>query len=117
MQPEEIQQLVQRYLEGTATPDEKRLLDQWYQEGQSDPVKWFAESEHEEELLRLEMLAEIQKRTGLKKSAVLKRLWPRIAAAASILIVVSIGAFSCCIKSLWPSLLITTLSHSANRPS
>src|ERR1700761_6956997 len=93
MQPEEIQALVKRYLDGSATPAEKQLLDKWYQEGQTDPVLWFAQTENEEELLRLEMLHEIQNRTGLSEKTAPKRLWPKIAAAASILIALSAASY------------------------
>src|ERR1700733_13295457 len=93
MQPEEIQALVKKYLNGAATPEEKQLLDKWYREGQSDPIEWFAEAGNEEELLRLEMLREIKYRTGLQKDKTTKRLLPRIAAAASILLVLSAGGY------------------------
>jgi len=66
MQPEEIQALVRKYLNGTATPEEQQLLDRWYREGQHEPAEWFAEAENEEELLRLEMLQEIRSRIGLR---------------------------------------------------
>jgi ferric-dicitrate binding protein FerR (iron transport regulator) len=93
MQPEEIQALIRKYLNGTATPEEQQLLDRWYQEGQLDPAEWFAEAENEEELLRLEMLGEIRNRIGLQPDKSTIRLWPRIAAAASILIAVSAGGY------------------------
>jgi transmembrane sensor len=38
MQPEKIQELVNKYLNGTATPEEQQMLPNWYAESQNDPV-------------------------------------------------------------------------------
>jgi len=93
MQAEEIQALVKKYLDGTATPEEKQLLGKWYQEGRNDPAGWFADEANEEELLRLEMLREIKNRIGLQTAKQTRRLWPRIAAAASIILCIAVGGY------------------------
>lgn len=79
-------ELLQRYQEGTLTPEEKRLLDTWYN-------IYGAESTSE---LNAEQLAiteaELQNRLPVIPVKV-RPLWPRIAVAASILVMLSAGTY------------------------
>jgi len=93
MQQEELQELVRKYLTGTASVDERTALRDWYTQLANGEVEWPAELANEEDLLKAEMLRNILGQTGQQKQIPVRRLWPRIAAAASILIALSIGGY------------------------
>jgi transmembrane sensor len=79
--------LLERYREGSLTPEEKRLLDAWYN-------VYGTESTHElapDELANVE--ADLQRRLPLVPPAHVKPLWQRIAAAASVIVFLSAGAY------------------------
>lgn len=79
--------LLERYREGTLTPEEKRLLDAWYNAHGA---------ESQDELTPDELAAtetDLQGRLPVVPPARVRRLWPRIAAAASIILALSFGGF------------------------
>jgi transmembrane sensor len=87
---ERAEELIKKYLEGTATPEEEALLESWYiaaaqiqpdMPGEPDYPKTGAEI--------LGPLRAEQGDQGTAKSPI--RLWPRTAAAAAVLIILSVG--------------------------
>lgn len=80
-------ELLQRYREGKLTPEEKRLLDAWYN-------TYGAESLNELDPAELaEMEAELRGSLPVASPAKVRRLWPRIAAAAAVILIASAGIF------------------------
>ncbi|MBS1665375.1 MAG: FecR domain-containing protein [Bacteroidetes bacterium] len=94
MSNERAEELIRKYLEGIATPEEEALLESWYIEiGQKQPD---VASVPDYEKIKNEMLGALRAEQEGQLRPVIKspvRLWPRIAAAACILIVISIGGF------------------------
>ena len=89
MTKEHIQLLVEKYIDGSATPEERAELLKWYRTENNRQVKW-AEDETENDV-RLRMLANISRHTF--NSRPIKHLWPWIAATASILLFISVRAY------------------------
>lgn len=81
MTPEDLSRLAEKYLAGKATPEERRLLDEWYYEHPADG--WVAEIHEDEAHLGARMLARLQ-------PAPVRRL-PRWAAAAALVLALGIG--------------------------
>ncbi|MEJ2884785.1 FecR family protein [Pedobacter sp. GR22-6] len=92
MQREEIAQLVQRYLNDTATAEELERLNDWYHSASEDNQVWFAEVRNEEALLRVAMYSRIAKQLGIEEVPGNRgtRLWPwmGVAAAAALATIV-----------------------------
>src|SRR6185503_18584225 len=87
MKKDNAKQLFLKYNQGTATRREKALVESWILKGTPAGANLT-----DEELLN--DLIEIRARLGLAgNSAKTSRLWPRIAAAASILIFLSVGGY------------------------
>ncbi|SEA63895.1 FecR family protein [Pedobacter hartonius] len=78
----EFQQLVQKYLDGTATPEELDVLDRYYLLFRDEPASTALLSE--QELLQLEHRIENGLFKRIQQPAKLTRLWPRIAIAAAV---------------------------------
>ncbi|WP_316836795.1 FecR family protein [Pedobacter nutrimenti] len=93
MQKEQIEELVRKYFNNTATPQELAQLSAWYRTMSAEEVVWFAEIQNEEEILKAAMLKNIQKEIGEQANRSTRKLWPRIAAAAAILLVVGAALF------------------------
>ncbi|HWW41194.1 FecR family protein [Pedobacter sp.] len=93
MQKEQIEELVRKYFNNTATPQELDQLSAWYRTTSSEEVEWFATVANEEEILKAAMLKNIQNEIGVQANRSTRKLWPRIAAAAAILLVVGLGVF------------------------
>jgi ferric-dicitrate binding protein FerR (iron transport regulator) len=80
--------LLDKYYAGLCTPKEEELVEAWFHKvNQTDDIQ-FSEAELEE--IHHEMWEEIQSRNN--KTPV-RKLWYNIAAAASILLVISIGVY------------------------
>jgi transmembrane sensor len=62
MFPKEIEGLVQKYLDGSATPEERGQLDLWYKGQQMNTKKWDADSLDEIQRIKDEMFSAISKR-------------------------------------------------------
>nr|WP_295873737.1 FecR family protein [uncultured Chitinophaga sp.] len=87
--------LANKWLEGTITPDEKALLEQWYQQGQEEQVNIPASFVSGEAAHHARMLAGIRKKiaaAGEMEVVDNKRFLRRWKAAAAVLILVSAGA-------------------------
>jgi transmembrane sensor len=88
MDTKKAQALLQKYKQGTLTPDEKAILDGWYLQlsrKENIPPDIDLETKKEAILNRLGKDINPQRNT--------RRLWTRIAAAASVLLVLSIGGY------------------------
>lgn len=87
---ERLNELADKWLKGTITPEERALLDQWYDTEAGEPVNWTGADSTEEEL-RSRLLANIKmSRNNVRRLP--NRNW-RIAAAASILLFLSVGSY------------------------
>ena len=85
MQEKDLEQLLERYHTGSATSEEKALIETWYLKKEQYAGKISDEqilSDKEESLTRL--LKEV-------KPIRVVKLWPRIAVAASILLFLSVS--------------------------
>jgi ferric-dicitrate binding protein FerR (iron transport regulator) len=93
MQKEQIEELVRKYFNNTATPQELDQLSAWYRTISLEEVEWFATVANEEEILKAAMLKNIQNQIGEQQNRSTRKLWPRIAAAAAVLLVVGAALF------------------------
>ena len=86
MQNLNIKDLLAKYKAGTISAEEMVLLETWY-------LQWNPEKQHlsEEELLAIK--DEVWRSVAPRKEFTLKRTWPRVAAAASLLLVISVSAY------------------------
>jgi transmembrane sensor len=85
MDPKDIEDLFERYVNGKATPEERALVETWYltsSDKKADIPQGQAETDQQESL-----------NTILSQINPVRHLWPRIAAAASILLIISIGSW------------------------
>jgi len=82
MDKEQIKALLERYAAGACTPEEKALAEHWFY-----TQKTALPSEQEMEADLEEVWLSVQPHTPVR------RLWPRIAAAASILVILSAGGY------------------------
>lgn len=79
--------LIKKYLQETATPEEKALLESWYittAENQEEETR-----EPDYPKIEIEILQALRK----EQLELPRKLWPRIAAAASIILCLSIGGY------------------------
>ncbi|MET4544675.1 transmembrane sensor [Pedobacter africanus] len=81
MNKEEAKELILKYNAGQCTPEEQQLVDNWYQQFAADEGTGLSETDFE--VLKKEMWAAVPEETGTQKT---HKLWPRIAAAASIVL-------------------------------
>ncbi|GAA6765753.1 DUF4974 domain-containing protein [Flavobacterium sp. CGRL1] len=91
MSPENIEDLIHKYLNGTATDQEKEILNSWYQKQQTNSLEWNAESFDEEEEVRQEMLAQINLAISPVKVRGIRPVYKYAAAASVILLAGSIA--------------------------
>lgn len=82
-----VDELIDRYLDGKASAEEKQIIESWYLKSTS------GETLTQEELLEEHALSRNRLNAYLKEQDKLKRLWPRIAAAGSVLLVLSFGIY------------------------
>ena len=88
MQEQELKDLLARIHSGTATDEEKALLESWYlQYQEQQPAEYSLEERLEDAAA---VWAKLQPAIIQKEP---RRLWPRVAAAASILIVIGAGTW------------------------
>lgn len=96
MDKQQAKELVQRYNQGLATTGEKAWLENWYMQKSDDLV--LEEDEIDFDRIDSELRMATFRYAGLKgqePAVVIRRfkLWPRIAAAASIILVIAAGLF------------------------
>jgi transmembrane sensor len=93
---EKAEEIIRKYLEGTATPDEAALLESWYFAATERQPEMAGEPDYskiEAEILE-SLRAEQQDLPKLHqpKFGAPVRFWPRMAAAAAVLIILSVGS-------------------------
>jgi len=84
-------QLARKWQEGTITEAEKKEFDQWY--NSFDDLEFTGEATETPEALRDRLYAGIKERVQIPEKRPVQRLYTRIAAAASILVVLSLGGY------------------------
>jgi transmembrane sensor len=97
MEKEKLKELIQKYLRGEATAEEKEWITQWYHSFPADELTTHipVSKETSEEALRLKMLQRLQ--TGLSltgsttKKATVRKLYTRWAVAAAVILVFIAG--------------------------
>lgn len=88
MQDEYIKELLEKYKSGTITDAEKAVLDKWYLHVAADRSNELSEAE------RLKTFDDVLVHLNeVSYPGRTRRLWPRIAAAASIVVAVSVSAY------------------------
>jgi len=85
-QKDQARDLLTRYREGRLSPEEKRLLDSWYNRQAEAGDAQLSDAEMDETIRSLAASLPLE-------AAKVKRLWPRIAAAASVLVACSLGLY------------------------
>jgi transmembrane sensor len=89
MTQQEARQLIDKYLQGNATPDERRLIESWYNQlSAQKPLSDNDDFEHLSEELWQNTLRTANLDTAKKK---IFRFWPTIAVAASVSIFLLAG--------------------------
>ncbi len=94
MDNDQLKQLIEKYKAGKATPQEIDFLDAYYKAFELRPDFTTDVTGEQHDHLWVDMKAEIDARIDKQQNqAKTIRLWPRIAAAASILIFLSVGTY------------------------
>lgn len=88
MQQQSLKQLLEKYHQGNCTPDELALLESWYMQLNEDVREPLSEPELDE--ARQKVWAALDAETAPGKTY---KMWPKLAAAASILLFLSFGAY------------------------
>jgi len=89
---ERAEELIRKYLEGTATPEEEALLESWYIAAAQSQPDMPGEPDYPKigrEILEPLLAGKPDQPT--RRSPI--RLWPRVAAAAAVIIAFSVGSF------------------------
>jgi len=88
---EKAEELIRKYLAGTATPEEEALLESWYiMAAQNQPEM---QGEPDYPRIEAEILEPLRaEQPNRPKTAPVVRIWPRIAAAAAVLLIVGLGS-------------------------
>lgn len=87
MEEEYIQVLIRKYIEGTASANERDELLQWYRSKTDKELLWPYQTRREEEFAKARMMQNLQRQTGMHKTV--KRIIPHLyfkVAAAAILV-------------------------------
>lgn len=96
MKEEQLLALIEKYLDGSATEQERQQLDRWYRQQNGQEAVWHANSAHEEQLVEQRMLAHIYQHIKADGAPV-KKLWqrnlPRYAAAVILSVSLCAGYF------------------------
>ncbi|RNL51179.1 FecR family protein [Pedobacter jejuensis] len=112
MQKTEAEILLQKYVEGSATNDEKALLEAWYSKSKFASASDFTA---EAKLLQLERLrSSLKAHSDNAENIYLPKkviIWPRIAVAASLLLFICFGAYFFTSKSNKTRLLSVQQTH------
>ena len=90
MSNERAEELIRKYLEGKTTPEEEALLEGWYLEMAADRPEIAAKPDYEKIAAEIwQPLLAVQAGQPIPKPSI--RLWPRVVAAASVLILLTLG--------------------------
>ncbi|MBP1618133.1 MAG: fec operon regulator FecR [Bacteroidetes bacterium] len=86
-----IEELVKKYLDGTATPEEREQLDTWYRNRLLKTKEWEADSLDEVQQIKHEMFGVISKRISDGRSRrLIPYLYRYVAAAALLFVILSV---------------------------
>ncbi|HVW15798.1 MAG TPA: FecR domain-containing protein [Mucilaginibacter sp.] len=85
--------LADKYLKNTISDSERAELEAWFREQHDEPLDIPTDFAENEEALEHRIFNTIQAKANQKQEARTIRLWPRIAVAASVLIVLSFGSY------------------------
>lgn len=88
-QPKDLETLIEKYLQGNATPEEKEILNKWYHSFDDEEVV-VEEADVNESKLKLAIQQRLLQTTGIGKKIPVQRQFARIAAAILLLL----GGFS-----------------------
>lgn len=86
-------ELAEKLLNGTITPAEEKELADWYNTRQDEPVNIPSSFATNEQELESRMLYYVQQHRQQPEPAVVRRLWPRVAVAAVILLCITTAAY------------------------
>ncbi|WP_449436325.1 FecR family protein [Pedobacter steynii] len=89
MENQHLDELIEKYILKTATIQEQQELLDWYNTQNDVETAWLSGQLKEEVLVKKRLLLNINKRIQPKSI----KLWPRVAAAAAILLVAGAGVF------------------------
>ncbi len=90
MKNKRFNELLEKYMTRTASLEEQRELQDWYNSKNNVDVYWQAANVDEEQLLRERLYLNIATRTAAPRSKQ-QKLWQRISVAAAMLLVVGAG--------------------------
>lgn len=93
IQPERVNELIDKFMQGTATDYEKRQLDEWYQKEAGKEHIWHADSQEEENNVRQRMLNKLRAHMAPRESKAVstsQRFLRTGMIAASLLLVASL---------------------------
>jgi transmembrane sensor len=111
MSYERAQELIRKYLKGTATPEEEALLQSWYLEMARDQPAIPQEPDYsaigDEILQKLRAEQQALPRLDQPEAKPAVRIWPRVAVAAAILIALSVGSLLVLHKKEEPTIVRT----------
>jgi transmembrane sensor len=94
MFPKIIEELVKKYLDGSATSAEREQLDSWYRNRQLNTKEWEADSLDEVQRVKDEMFSVIRKQISPKRShKLIPNVYRYTAVASIILVIVSVTIF------------------------
>src|SRR5688500_12403058 len=86
MTEEYVEELIQKYAEGTASEEEKLKLMKWYNAAEINEVKWPATKPGEDQEVYNRMLRRLQQEASLKRIKVFNFSWLKVAAVLLVLI-------------------------------
>ncbi len=93
MSPEKIEDLVQKYLNGTSTAEERESLDSWYRSQLANSNEWEAELPDEIQLVKEKMFNVIKEHIVPNHSHKFIPHFYRYVAAASVIMVIAASTF------------------------
>jgi transmembrane sensor len=96
MDQNEVQILALKWMDGTISPREKNILNQWYQSEYEETINW--ESDQSREDLRKRLFLSILNRINEPEKAgpkliPIRRNWYRISVAAAIILAIALGGY------------------------
>lgn len=92
MNDQEIQELIDKYLDGTATPRERERILTWYRQRNEEEIIWETDSADEESEIKEGMFASLSTQVATTKSRSSRLRYISIAAKAAVLVGLAIGS-------------------------
>ena len=89
MSEEYVEELIQKYAEGTASKEEILQLMKWYSAAEINEVKWPATKPGEDQEVYNRMLHRLQQDMSLKRTRVFNFSWLKVAAV--LLVIIGLG--------------------------